>query len=141
MNSGVALRPTWLCLLIGFGVQVAIALTLSIVQAFTLLIGFHATSISAGAVPAICLLGIPFNAGGLTVRGVFEVLVPHRSDIVMSHLPAYLPLLLLQVCVVAVAFGLRLRWRGKVSDPWLAALATFLILNGAANLWWPWWGT
>jgi hypothetical protein len=77
----------------------------------------------------------------LTVRGVFEVLVPHRSDIVMSHLPAYLPLLLLQVCVVAVAFGLRLRCRGRFSDPWLATLATFLILNGAANLWWPWWGT
>ena len=108
MTYGMALRRTWLCLLIGFGVQVVIALTLSIVQAFTLLMGFHATSISAKAVPVICLLGIPFNAGGLTVRSVFEVLVAHRSDIVMSHLPTYVTLLLFQVCVVSVAFGLRL---------------------------------
>ena len=77
------------------------------------------------------------DTGGLTVRGVFKVLVPHRSDIVMSHLPAYSSLLLLQVCVVAVAFGLRLRYRGRFSDPWLTTLATFLILNGATNLWWP----
>ena len=135
------LRRTWLCLLVGFGVQIAIAVTLSIVQAFTLLMGFHATSVSARAVPVICLLGIPFNAGGLTVRTVFEALVPYRSDIVMSHLLVYLPLLLFQLCVVAVVFGLRLCRRGRLSDPWLATLAILLILNSVANLWWPWWGT
>ena len=137
----MSVRRIWLCMSVGFGVQIAIAVTLGIVQAFTLLMGLHATSISAGAVPAICLLGIPFNAGGLTVRVVFEALVPHRSDNVMSLLSVYLPLLLFQLCVVGVVFGLRFRRRGRFSDPWLATLAILLLVNGVANLWWPWWGT
>lgn len=53
-------RKTWSCLLIGFGLQIVIGVAMSIVQAFTLISGFHSTSIEAKAIPVICLVGIPF---------------------------------------------------------------------------------
>ncbi len=146
-----ATRTVVFAVALAFGSQLLIGFVVSVVQVCSLLMGFHATSI--GGVDAVLVLllpiiGIPFNAGGFTVRLLFEALVGpleflvgHRSMTVMSNLPFYLSLLVMQMALVAVVVAARFR-RTKTSRDWLLmAVAILLLVNGLANIGWPWWGT
>lgn len=130
-----------LCILAGIALQIVIGAFVSSIQGWTMLAGFHSTSIDTSSLPLIWVLGIPFNTGGLTVRVVFEVLATGRSSTVMSHLALYAPLLLLQIVVVGLVIGRHLHRRRTWKDVHLAIIAALLVLNSLLNLAWPWWGT
>ena len=131
-----------------FGMQLLIGVVVGVVQASTLLIGLHSTSINWIDAFIIPVFGIPFNTGGFTTRIIFETLVEplelfigHRSATVMSNLPFYLSLLALQMTLVSILIFARYQ-RIKTSKDWfIIAISISLLANGLMNVMWPWWGT
>ena len=136
---------------LAIGSQLLIGFVVSVVQVCSLLMGFHASSIGgvdAVLVPLVTIIGIPFNAGGFTVRVAFEALVGpleflvgNRTTTVMSNLPLYLSLLVLQMAFVAVVVAARYRRKKTMRDWIFIAVGILLLLNGLANIMWPWWGS
>jgi len=99
-------------------------------------------------IASIPVLAAPFNMGGLTVRGAFELLVEpleflvgHRSATVMSNFGFFLVLLAIQVGAVALLFAYLRQRRGAWLDTRIGALAAVLLINSLANVRWPWWGS
>lgn len=94
------------------------------------------------------LVGWPFNAGGFTVRYVFEAtveplewLVGHRSSTVLSNMPYYAFLLLVQGSILATLFAWRYKKQRTCKD-WLAiCLGVLFLVNSLLNVTWFWAGT
>ena len=142
------LRTFGLGVALAFGGQLLIGFVVSVIQVCSLLMGFHATSIGGVAAVLSLIIGIPFNAGGFTVRVAFEALVGpleflvgNRTTTVMSNLPLYLSLLVLQMAFVAVVVAARYRRKKTMRDWIFIAVGILLLLNGLANIMWPWWGS
>ena len=143
-NSGaleILSEHFWFCLAVGVGVQCAIGLGAALLQAITLGLGWHATSMDWPALLIVTVFGIPFSMGGATARILFEALAQWRSDVVLSHMNVYLPILGGQVLFVAALLGWRLRQAQRMSDWVFRGMVALLILNSLVNLFWPWWGT
>jgi hypothetical protein len=141
-------RGFWGNFLIGWGLQVLFSLPAGIWQALK---GWPNISVS-GFSPLLRLatpfIGWPFNAGGYTVRLVFEATVGHlewlvgqRSMTVLSNMPYYGFLLFVQGSVLSAFFA----WRCKKSivyDDWFAVCIGLLFLvNSFLNVSWFWAGT
>jgi len=142
------LRTFGLGVALAFGGQLLIGFVVSVIQVCSLLMGFHPTSIGGVSAALFLVIGIPFNTGGFTVRFVFEALVGpleffvgQRSATVMSNLTFYLALLVLQMAFVAVVVAARFRRTKTPRDLLLIVEAIILLVNGLANIMWPWWGT
>ncbi len=135
-------------IVIAIGLQLLIGFSVSAVQAITLLLRMHATSISGREAIAITLFGIPFNTGGFTVRVVFEALVGpleflvgHRSMTVLSNLWFYVFLLALQMSIIALVVALGSGRTKLLRKGLFVVMASLLLANGLVNIMWPWWGT
>lgn len=94
------------------------------------------------------LVGWPFNAGGLTVRSVFEVtveplewLVGHRSATVLSNMPYYAFLLLIQAGILAAVFAWRYKKHRTYKDPFVICTAVLFLVNSLLNVTWFWAGS
>jgi hypothetical protein len=94
------------------------------------------------------LTGWPFNAGGYTMRRVFEAtveplewLVGHRSATVMSNITYYWLLLVVQGSVLAIAFAFRYKSRRTLVDWLILCLGILFLVNSFANVTWFWAGT
>jgi len=128
--------------------QFLIGGVVGLIQSSTLLRGLHSTTVNWPAALIIPIAGIPFNTGGFTTRFAFEALVEplgsfvgHRSATVMSNLPFYLLLLLLQVAFVVLLVYARYR-KTKTSKDWFIIVVFITVfINGLINIMWPWWGT
>jgi hypothetical protein len=93
------------------------------------------------------LVGWPFNAGGWTVRWLFEAtveplefLVGHRSSVVFSNMRYYWLLLFIQGTFIAAAIA-RLHVKGKLNRAIVIALVVAFLLNSLLNVQWFWAGT
>ena len=136
----IILRTVWMQFLMG-GV-------VGLIQSSTLLWGLHSTTVNWVGALIIPIAGIPFNTGGFTTRFAFEALVEplgsfvgHRSATVLSNLPLYLLLLLLQTAFVSLLVYVRYR-KTKTSKDWfIIAIYMAVFINGLTNIMWPWWGT
>jgi hypothetical protein len=96
----------------------------------------------------IPLIGWPFNAGGFTARSVFEAtveplewLVGHRSATVLSNMPYFAFLLLVQGSILAVFFARQYKRRRKYKDCTVICLAVLFLINSLLNASWFWAGT
>ncbi|MHC4646986.1 MAG: hypothetical protein ACYTBJ_15935 [Planctomycetota bacterium] len=94
------------------------------------------------------VMGWPFNAGGFTVRWLFEAtvgplqwLVGPRTAIVLGNIRYYWLLLALQAALLAYAFARRYARKRNLRDWFLVALAILFLLNSFANVKWFWAGT
>ena len=94
------------------------------------------------------LIGWPFNAGGLTVSCLFEItvgplepLVGHRSATVLSNMPYFAFLLLVQGCILAALFARRYKKRGTCKDGLIICLGVLFLANSLLNVTWFWAGT
>ena len=141
-------RTIGLGVALAFGGQLLIGFVVSVVQACSLLMGFHDTSMNGLGAALVLVIGIPFNAGGFTVRVLFEAsvgplefLVGNRTTTVLSNLPLYLSLLVVQMAFVALVVAVRFRRKRTPKDWLLIAVAILVLLNGLANIMWPWWGS
>ena len=129
----------------GIGLQFLLALPAGFLQAF------HYVAHVQGKSPmlrmALPFLAAPFNMGGTTMRAAYEAIVgppaAARSGVAsgaISHFHVYLPLLLVQVVLVAYVFAQRFGVRRSFRDPAVLALGAFVLANSLANVAWPWWG-
>jgi len=130
------------------GGQFAIGFVVSGVQTASILEHHHAISVSPQKLLVPLLVGVPFNTGGYTVRFAFENLVRplepwfgHRTSTVLSNIELYLLLLALQVVILAIVIAIRRRRAKTFKDPLILAIVALLLINGLANINWPWWGT
>ena len=103
-------------ILCAFLAQLSIGVLVSIGQASTVLLGWHAISIDSSLVPLFVVFGIPFSSGGFSARlafetlvGPLEFLVGHRYSTVFSNLPLYLALLTFQMAVLTWIVQARFR--------------------------------
>ncbi len=94
------------------------------------------------------LIGWPFNTGGYTVRWIFENtverlewLIGHRSATVLSNMPYYWFLLILQGSIFACMFALLYKGNRKITNPFVFAFGVFFLTNSLANVTWFWAGT
>lgn len=127
------------------GAQFLLSLPAGLVQAYHSI--EHIQDKSVVLRTAMPFLAAPFNMGGLTVRTVHEWIAgpptPARSGVAsgaIAHFHLYLPLLILQVVLLAVVFTRRFRLTQTYKDPVLLALAGAFLLNSLLNVNWPWWG-
>ncbi|MHC4457632.1 MAG: hypothetical protein ACYS0I_11190 [Planctomycetota bacterium] len=138
----------WAYFLLGWSLQIVLSLPAGIWQAF-----FSWPHISTSAplwnrIFFVPLLGWFFNAGGYTVRYVFEAtvvplewLVGHRSMTVLSNMPYYLFLMAVQVSILALIFALRYKSRKTFRDWVPICLGILFLINSFANVKWFWAGT
>ncbi len=96
----------------------------------------------------IPLVGWPFNAGGLTVRYVFEAsvkplefLAGPRTGTVLGNMPYYALLLVIQGSIVAGLFAWRLKKRGTIKDRVIICIVVLFLINSLLNVTWNWAGT
>jgi hypothetical protein len=96
----------------------------------------------------IPLVGWSFNAGGYTIRLLFEAtvgplesLIGHRSATVMSNLPYFWFLVVIQVSIIALIFALRYRHCQKLVDWFSITLGLLFLVNSLINVRWFWAGT
>jgi len=94
------------------------------------------------------LVGWPFNAGGFTARYVFEAtveplewLVGHRSSTVLSNMPYYAFLLLVQGSILAAIFAWRYKEQKRHKDRFVICLGVLFLINSLLNVTWFWAGT
>ena len=132
--------------MLGLALQFVLSLPAGIAQSLGVIEGISGSQLWVRLV--VPFLSIPFNTGGCTTRGVFELLVEpleflvgDRSATVMSNLWFYLFLLAVQVVLVAYVLAVRCRHRRPQSDPVVISLAVAVLVNSLLNVTWPWWGT
>jgi len=136
------------CFVLGWFWQLLLSLPAGIWQS---LIGWPHISVSGSSIwlrLMIPLAGWPFNAGGFTVRSVFEAtieplewLVGHRSATVLSNIPYYAVLLLIQAGILATLFAWRYKKRGTYKDWFVICMAAMFLVNSLLNVTWFWAGT
>ena len=138
----------WSCFVLGWFWQVLFSLPAGIWQGFA---GWPNISVSGSSIWSRLmppLIGWPFNAGGLTVRLVFEAtveplewLVGHRSATVMSNMPYYAFLLLIQAGILAAIFAWRYKKHRTHKDRFVICMAVLFLVNSLLNVTWFWAGT
>ena len=143
MKTGV-----WSYFILGWFWQVVLSLPAGIWQSFK---GWPGISISSESILKrliMTLVGWPFNAGGLTIRVVFETtveplewLVGHRSAVVLSNMPYFAFLLLVQGCILAVLFAWQYKKRRTYIDRLIICLGVLFLTNSLLNVRWFWAGT
>jgi hypothetical protein len=124
------------------GAQFVLSLPAGFIQAYSLIT--HIQDKSYVLRLAMPFLSAPFNMGGLTVRTFHELIAgpptPARSGVAsgaISNFHLYLPLLVLQVVLVAAVFAQRFRIVQTFKDPILLLLAGAFLLNSLLNVSWP----
>jgi hypothetical protein len=136
--------------LLGLALQVLLSIPAGLYQAIRSWphISFSADSIVLWRMVWVPLVGWPFNAGGCTVRWIFETtveplewLVGNRSATVMSNVHYFWFLLAVQGCVVAFLFALRYTKKKRLLDPFIICLAVLFLINSMLNVRWFWAGT
>ena len=138
----------WICFVLGWFWQVLFSLPAGIWQG---LVGWPHISVSGSSIWSRLmtpLVGWPFNTGGLTVRLVFEAtveplecLVGHRSATVMSNMPYYAFLLLIQAGILAALFAWRYKKRRTYKDRFVICMAVLFLVNSLLNITWFWAGS
>ena len=138
----------WSNFLLGWAIQILLSLPAGIWQA---VMGWPNISISG--IPLwsrflIPLAGWSFNAGGYTIRWIFEAtveplewLVGHRSAIVLSNMPYYWLLLLIQGGILAGLFAWRYRKKQTYKDWFVICMGGLFLVNSLTNVRWFWAGT
>ncbi|MHC4665319.1 MAG: hypothetical protein ACYS9T_05095 [Planctomycetota bacterium] len=136
--------------LLGWTFQVLLSIPAGLYQAIRSWphISFSADSIVLWRMIWVPLVGWPFNAGGLTVRWIFEAtvehlewLVGHRSATALSNVHYFWFLLALQGSAIAILFALRYKKKGTLLDGLIAFSAGLFLINSLANVRWFWAGT
>jgi len=138
----------WSCFLFGWALQILLSLPADIWQAINLWPHIASSAPLWRRLLTTPLMGWPFNAGGYTVRLIFETtverlewLVGHRSAVVLSNMGYYAFLLVIQGCILAGLFALRYRIRKRLFDCFLIFLAVLFLANSLLNVRWFWAGT
>lgn len=132
--------------LLGWTSQILLALPAGIWQA---IVGWPHISLSGFSKRLLIpFIGWPFNAGGYSIRWIFEVtaeplewLVGHRSSTVLSNMPYYSFLLFVQGSILAAIFAWRYREKRTFKDPFILCMAVLFLLNSFVNVKWFWAGT
>jgi hypothetical protein len=134
-----------ICFFYGYAMQILLALPAGICQPY-IHDNFNNTPWFLKIV--VPFLGNVFNAGGFTVRWVFEStveplewLVGHRSATVLSNMPYFLFLLAIQASILAFLFAFRYKKRQSLKDPMIITIVILFLINSFANINWPYWGT
>ena len=106
----------WVYFLLGWTLEILLSLPAGIWQSVKGWPHINVSSSALWSILLIPLLGWPFNAGGYTIRCVFEAtveplewLVGHRSATVFSNMSYYAFLLFIQGGILAALFA----WRYK----------------------------
>jgi hypothetical protein len=138
----------WSCFILGWFWQVLFSMPAGIWQGF---VGWPNISVSGSSIWSRLmtpLVGWPFNTGGFTVRSVFEAtveplewLVGHRSATVLSNMPYYGFLLLVQAGVLAGLFAWRYKKRRTYKDMFVICMAVLFLVNSFLNVTWFWAGS
>jgi hypothetical protein len=138
----------WGCYVVGWMWQVLLSLPAGIWQSLK---GWPHIDVSGSSFwtrLTTPLFGWPFNAGGFTVRSLFEAtveplewLVGHRSATVMSNMPYYAFLLLIQGSILAALFAWRHKKKRTYKDWFVICLGVLFLLNSVLNVTWFWAGT
>lgn len=140
-------KSFWSCFFLGWFWQVLLSLPAGIWQG---LAGWPHISVSESiwSRMMIPLVGWPFNAGGLTVRLVFEVtvkplewLVGHRSATVMSNMSYYALLLVIQAGILATIFAWRYKRCRSYKNRFVICMAVLFLVNSLLNVTWFWAGS
>lgn len=138
----------WSYFLLGWTLQVLLSLPAGIWQAVNSWPHISISSPLWRRIFLIPLLGWFFNAGGYTIRCVFEAtvgplewLVGHRSMTVLSNMPYYLFLMAIQASIIAFIFAMRYK-RHKTLKDWVPiCLGILFLINSFVNVRWFWAGT
>ncbi len=138
----------WAYFLLGWTLEILLSLPAGIWQSVK---GWPHITLSGSPVWErflIPLRGWPFNAGGLTVRCVFEVtveplewLVGHRSATVFSNMPYYAFLLFIQGGILAALFARRYKKQRTYKKPFFICMGILFLVNSLLNVTWFWAGT
>ena len=136
----------WANFLLGWAIQILLSLPAGIWQA---VMGWPHINVSGSSKRLIIpFIGWPFNAGGFTLRYVFEAsasplewLVGHRSAIVLSNMPYYWLLLLIQGGILAGLFAWRYRKKQTYKDWFVICMGGLFLVNSLTNVRWFWAGT
>ncbi len=138
----------WSYFLLGWAFQILLSLPTGFWQSLE---GWPHSSVSGTPLWTrliIPLAGWPFNAGGFTVRTVFETtvgplesLVGHRSSTVLSNMPYYAFLLLIQGSLLAGVFAWRYRKKQTYKDWFVICIGVLFLVNSLINVRWLWAGT
>ena len=138
----------WAYFLLGWTLQVLFSLPAGIWQGLFLWPHISSSSPLITRVFLTPLLGWPFNAGGFTVRCVFEAtvvplewLVGHRTMTVLSNMPYYAFLLFVQGSILAALFALRYNKRRTSKDWFVVCMGVLFLVNSLLNVTWFWAGT
>jgi len=131
--------------LLGWAFQITLSLPAGIWQA---VMGWPHINVSgSGKRLLIPFIGWPFNAGGFTLRYVLEASVPHlewlvghRSATVLSNMPYYGFLLLIQGSILAGLFAWRYRKKQTYKDWFVICMGGLFLVNSLANVRWFWAG-
>lgn len=90
-------------------------------------------------------IGWPIYLGGHTVVTIFEENVKdwtgHRRDTLLDNLHVYAALTAVQVLLLMAILVWRWRRGAGWRDPWVWAVAIFMLANSLAAWDWPWYGT
>jgi len=136
----------WTNFLLGWIFQILLSLPTGIWQA---VMGWPHINVS-GSIRRLLIpfTGWPFNAGGYTLRSVFEAsvshlewLVGHRSATVLSNMPYYWFLLLIQGGILAGLFAWRYRKKQTYKDWFVICMGGLFLVNSLTNVRWFWAGT
>lgn len=127
----------WEYFLLGWTVQILLALPGSIWQA---VYGWPGMSMSGASLLrrlALMLIAWPFNAAGFSIRCIFEML---GRELWGSEgaLPEYMLLMYLQGSIVALAFAVRYKRKKTFVDWVIICLGLLFLINSLANVNWYW---
>lgn len=129
----------WALFLLGCGLQVLLSLPAGILE------GLKLSIVPLWGRFLVPLLGWPFNAGGYTVRCVFESTVGwlkwlpgYKSEALSNNMPYYIFLMTLQASILAFIFAVRYKHRKTLVDYVPICLGILFLFNSfaAADLWW-----
>lgn len=128
----------WSNFMLGWAIQILLSLPAGIWQA---VMGWPHISVSGSDKRLLIpFIGWPFNAGGLTVRIIFETTLRHRSSVVLSNVPYYWLLLLIQGSILAGLFAWRYRKKQTYKDWFVICMGGLFLVNSLINTRWFWAG-